>query len=105
MESDTELAKNIQSAMKAKHLSQEQLGEMLATNRVMVEKLLSGNIVPSIHLQKQLVEVLGIPRERIVRLTEQRSGGCKTHKQNSRGGLVQVPPSAAASLAAVVFEP
>lgn len=72
MESNTELAENIQSAMKAKHLSQEQLEEMLATNRVMVEKLLSGNIVPSVHLQKQLAEVLGIPRERIVRLTEQR---------------------------------
>ena len=72
MESNTELAKSIQSAMRAKHLSRDQLAETLGTNPFMIEKLLSGDVIPSTHLKNQLIKVLEIPIERIARLAERR---------------------------------
>ncbi len=74
MESNTELAKSIKNAMSAKHLTRDQLAETLGTNPFMIEKLLSGDVVPSTHLKNQLIEVLEIPRERIARPTDRRNG-------------------------------
>lgn len=73
MESNTELAKSIQNAMRAKHLTRDQLAETLGTSHFMIEKLLSGDVVPSTHLEKKLIEVLEIPHERIARLAERRN--------------------------------
>ena len=56
MESNTELAKSIQNAMRAKHLTRDQLAETLGTSHFMIEKLLSGDVVPSTHLEKKLIE-------------------------------------------------
>ena len=65
MEGHTNLAASIQSAMKAKQLSRDQLAGMLGINHFMMEKLLRGEIVPSTHLKKRLLETLQIPRENI----------------------------------------
>jgi ribosome-binding protein aMBF1 (putative translation factor) len=73
VQSKTELAASIHNAMKAKHLSEHQLAEVLKTNCFMIDKLLAGDIVPSSHLEKQLIEVLGIPRDKVARLAERRS--------------------------------
>lgn len=78
MESNTELAKSIQNAMRAKHLTRDQLAETLGTNPFMIEKLLSGDVVPSTHLKNQLIKVLDIPLERIARLAER-------HNRQARG--------------------
>ena len=61
MQRNTDLADSVQKAMEAKQLSRDQLAEALGTNRLMIEKLLCGEIVPSTHLEKQLEEVLEIP--------------------------------------------
>jgi ribosome-binding protein aMBF1 (putative translation factor) len=61
MRRNTELAETVQTAMDARHLSRNQLAEVLGMNRFMIEKLLCGDIIPSTHLQKQLEEILGIP--------------------------------------------
>jgi len=74
VESNTELAKSVHNAMRAKHLTRDQLAETLGTNQFMIEKLLSGDVVPSTHLKNQLIEVLEIPRERIARPAERRNG-------------------------------
>lgn len=73
MQSKTELAASIHCAVKAKQLSRHQLAEVLKTNCFMIDKLLAGDIVPSSHLQKQLIEILGIPRDKVARLPELRS--------------------------------
>jgi ribosome-binding protein aMBF1 (putative translation factor) len=78
VESNTELAKSIQNAMRAKHLTRDQLAETLGTNPFMIEKLLSGDVVPSTHLKNQLIKVLDIPLERIARLAER-------HNRQARG--------------------
>lgn len=64
MEGNTNLATIIQSAMKAKQLSRDQLAGMLGINYFMVEKLLRGEIMPSTHLKQRLLETLQIPREK-----------------------------------------
>jgi len=72
VESNTELAKSVHDAMRAKHLTRDQLAETLGTNPFMIEKLLSGDVVPSTHLKNQLIKFLEIPRERITRIAERR---------------------------------
>ena len=73
MHSKSELATSIRNAMEAKHLSQHQLTELLKMNSLMIDKLLSGDIIPSSHLKKQLIEVLGIPRDKVAKRAEHRS--------------------------------
>jgi predicted XRE-type DNA-binding protein len=60
VQSKAELAVSIKDAMEAKRISREQLATMLGINHFMIEKLLRGDIVPSTHLEKQLVQALGI---------------------------------------------
>jgi ribosome-binding protein aMBF1 (putative translation factor) len=74
VEIHTELAKSIKNAMSAKRLTRDQLADTLGTNQFMIEKLLSGDVVPSTHLKNQLIEVLEIPHERIARPAERRKG-------------------------------
>ena len=70
MEPKAELAKNLQTAMEAKHMSRDQLAERLQTNPLMVDKLLLGEVVPSRHLARQLNEISGISHERIAQLVD-----------------------------------
>jgi transcriptional regulator with XRE-family HTH domain len=65
LETKTELAATIQSVMKAKQLTREHLAEMLGMNRFMVEKLLCGEVIPSTHLERKLIKLLGISPEQI----------------------------------------
>lgn len=78
MESNHDFINTVQSAMKAKHLSRDQFAEMMGTNRFMIEKLLRGEIVPSKHLERQLIELLGIPREKIAEFA-------KWHNRHAKG--------------------
>ncbi len=68
MRSNKELAGTIRAAMKRKGLTEKTLGNAPGVSATMVDKILCGDVVPSRHLEKQLVEVLGIPRARIARL-------------------------------------
>lgn len=67
---NAELASSIKVLMKARQLSQDQLAEMLDINRLMITKLLSGDVIPSRHLQERLIERLGISREKVAGIAE-----------------------------------
>jgi len=60
MRSNVELSATIRRAMEQKNLDREGLARALGISEVMVNKLLCGDIVPSRHLEKQMVEVLEI---------------------------------------------
>ena len=60
MRSKVELSATIRRAMKQKNLDREKLAHALDISNVMVDKLLCGEVVPSRHLEKKMVEVLEI---------------------------------------------
>jgi len=73
MRSKEELSAAIQRAMKDKNISAEELRRKLDLNDVMLRKIISGEVVPSQHLEKELIEVLNIDPnlvERLVRLRQ-----------------------------------
>ncbi len=72
MRSNKELAATIRATMKRKGLTDKALGKALGVSAVMVEKIVCGDVVPSRHLEKQLVEVLGIPTTRVAQLAARR---------------------------------
>jgi len=72
MQYETELAAAVRAAMKKKKLNKNQLAEQLKLSPIMLEKLLCGKIFPAKHLDKGLVEVLGISGERVRKLGERR---------------------------------
>lgn len=72
MRDQVELSATIQRAMKQKKLTPEQLGKMLGVNAVMLWKIICGDVVPSRHLEKQMIEVLEIKPERVKRLAQLR---------------------------------
>ena len=72
MESSTELSTMIRTAMREKGLDRQGISEVLGIGDVMVDKLLSGDIVPSKNLEKQMVERLGIPPSRVRDVTDRR---------------------------------
>ena len=72
MRNEIELCAAVRSAMKRRNLAEEQLAQMLKTTPVMIKKLLHGDIVPSRHLEKQLIQVLGISEPRVKKMAERR---------------------------------
>jgi transcriptional regulator with XRE-family HTH domain len=67
-----ELSAAIQRAMKNKKLTPKELGEELGVNAIMVEKIICGDVVPSSHLEKQMIEVLEITPDRIKGIAQRR---------------------------------
>ena len=72
MRDQVELSAAIQSAMKKKKLSPEALGKTLGVSTVMVSKIMCGDVIPSGHLEKQMVEVLEISPDRVKNLAGRR---------------------------------
>ena len=72
MRDQVELSAAIRSGMRDKGLTEEELGRKLRVSAVMLNKILCGDVVPSRHLEKQLIEVLGIAPERVSRLASRR---------------------------------
>jgi len=72
MRDQVELSAAIQSAMKKKKLSPEALGKTLGVRTVMVSKIMCGDVIPSGHLEKQMVEVLEISPDRVRNLAGRR---------------------------------
>jgi len=60
MRTNVELSAIIRKAMERKNLDQQKLAQALGISQTMAEKLLCGDVVPSRHLEKQMVEVLEI---------------------------------------------
>ena len=80
MRSETELADTIRAAMHRKKLKEADVAKMLDISRVMLEKLLCGDVVPSSHLQKQMKEVLGISVPRVTRISSRRQQKAKNRQ-------------------------
>jgi transcriptional regulator with XRE-family HTH domain len=72
MRSRTELAATIRKAMKEKQIDRRRLTSLLDLHPIMVEKVLCGDVVPSRHLEKRLIEVLGIPERKLDQLASRR---------------------------------
>ena len=80
MNSTTELAAIIRTAMRERNLDRQGMGALLGIGDVMVDKLLCGDIVPSRSLEKQMVEKLGIAPSRARAISDRRD---KESKRNS----------------------
>lgn len=72
MHSETELAVAVRAAMRKKNLSEDQLAVKLNRSPGVIEKLLCGKVVPSKHLEQQLIETLGISGQRMKKMAERR---------------------------------
>lgn len=70
--SSKELSCTIRKAMQRKHLTPDGLRQSLGVSGAMVDKILSGDVVPSHHLERQMVELLGISEQRVRRVTRMR---------------------------------
>ena len=75
MRAQVELSAAIQTAMKKKKLSPEALGKTLGVSAIMVTKIICGEVVPSGHLEKQMIEILEINPERVKNLAGRRRQG------------------------------
>ena len=80
MRGNVELAATIRSAMEKKKLDRQKLAQVLGISNVMIDKLLCGEIVPSQHLRKLMIEVLNIEPSRVDTISERREG--KTKRQH-----------------------
>ena len=72
MRSEKELAAAIRSAMRRHKLTKDQLASKLEISSIMADKLLCGEIEPSRHLEKQMIELLGIREQKVLHLGERR---------------------------------
>ena len=72
MRSEKELSAAVRAAMKKQNLKKEQLAEKLKISTIMIDKLLCGDVFPSRHLEKQMIEVLGIKEQRVSQLVRRR---------------------------------
>jgi ribosome-binding protein aMBF1 (putative translation factor) len=72
MRNEKELATAIRSAVRKRNLTKDQLARMLDVSSIMVDKLLCGEVEPSRHLEKQMVEILGIKEKKVLNLAERR---------------------------------
>jgi len=72
MHHEKELAAAVRAAMKKHNLNNEQLAARLNLSPTMIDRLLCGKIVPSRHLEKQLIEALGISDQRVKKMAERR---------------------------------
>jgi transcriptional regulator with XRE-family HTH domain len=58
--------------MREKKLTPRELGRRLGVSAVMVEKIICGEVVPSSHFEKQMIEVLEIKPDRVKNLAQRR---------------------------------
>ena len=72
MRDQVELSAAIQRVMKEKKLTPEELGKRLGVSAVMLGKIICGDVVPSSHLEKQMMEVLEIKPDRTKSLSARR---------------------------------
>ncbi|HXZ78308.1 MAG TPA: hypothetical protein VEG30_00135 [Terriglobales bacterium] len=72
MRTEKELAAAIRAAMKRKKLEKNQLAQALKINPIMLDKIVCGDIVPSEHLEKQMIEVLGVKEVRVKKMADRR---------------------------------
>ena len=72
MRDQVELSAAIQSAMKKKKLSPEALGKTLGVSTIMVGKIMCGDVIPSGHLEKQMIEIREISPDRVKNLAGRR---------------------------------
>jgi len=72
MRSKEEFSAAIQHAMKDKNIGAEELRRKLDVSEVMLKKIISGEVVPSAHLEKELIEVLSIEPNLVKRLARLR---------------------------------
>jgi ribosome-binding protein aMBF1 (putative translation factor) len=87
MRDQVELAASIQRAMKNKKLSPQELGKKLGVNQVMVTKIICGDVVPSSHLEKQMIHILEIDPNRVKHLVgKQKNRANKAMERESEGG-------------------
>ena len=68
--------------MQEKKIDKKGLAQLLAISSTMAEKLLCGDIVPSRHLEKKMVDALGIPPIRARRIAAHR-------EKSSKRGMVR----------------
>lgn len=88
MDSTIELSTIIRSAMRAKNLDRQGIAALLGIGDVMVDKLLSGEIVPSRNLEKQMVEKLGIAPSRARAVADRRDKESKSNSLRENGHRV-----------------
>ena len=72
MHSERELAVAVRAAMRKKNLGNDELAALLNRAPGVIENLLCGKVVPSKHLEKQLIEKLGISGQRMTKMAERR---------------------------------
>ena len=72
MRSQTEFAALIQQAMRDIGVDEQDLANRLGRSETTVRKIMCGDIVPSRHLEKQVVAVLKIPEQKILQLAKRR---------------------------------
>ena len=72
MQNEKELSVTIRAAMRKKNLKKDQLAQILGISSTMVEKLVCGEIVPSRHLEKKMIEILEVSELRLIKLSRRR---------------------------------
>jgi ribosome-binding protein aMBF1 (putative translation factor) len=85
MKNQVELSAAIQRVMRDQNLSREELGRKLGVSAVMLNKIICGDVVPSRHLEKQMIEVLGIEPELVERLSarQQKKAGAAMKREST----------------------
>jgi transcriptional regulator with XRE-family HTH domain len=58
--------------MREKNLSREGMVELLGVSSLMLDKIICGDVIPSRHLEKQMVEVLGISHRTVSYMSARR---------------------------------
>ena len=72
MRSQTEFSAMVQQAMRDMGIDEREFANRLGRSETTVQKIMCGDIVPSRHLEKQIVAVLGIPEQKIAQLSARR---------------------------------
>jgi len=72
MRDQVELSAAIRRVMRDKNLSPAELGKKLGVSEVMIDKIICGEVVPSRHLEKQMIEILEIKPDRVKNLAARR---------------------------------
>ena len=72
MSSKSEISALIHRAMQEKQADEAGMAKLLGVSPIMMGKIMSGEIVPSRHLEKQMIELLGVQPEKA--LTYRRIG-------------------------------
>jgi ribosome-binding protein aMBF1 (putative translation factor) len=84
LQNEKELDVTIRTAMRKKNLKKDQLARMLGISSTMVEKLVCGEIVPSRHLEKKMIEILGVSELRLMKLSRRRDRRSSTTKSGTK---------------------